>query len=165
MFCFAVTDRAVYVPATRLVFSGDPHYLKKVPLSEVREVRVEPIRPYAAWVFAAIMIAAGLMVGASMVLPFLLHIEGTYRMSAWPLALLVGGGLLPFVARGRRRLVVAFQKGGFCWTPPLVVDRESREQVQSILTDILRAAANAGMVTVGADEGVGAGTMVAAGAE
>jgi hypothetical protein len=136
LFCFAVTDRAVYVPATRLVFSGDPHYLKKVPLSEVREVRVEPIRPYAAWV------------------------------SAWPLALLVGGGLLPFVARGRHRLVVAFQKGAFCWTPPLLVDRESREHVQSILTDVLRAAANAGVVTVGADEvGGGGREAVVAGAE
>lgn len=147
MFVFAVTDQALYHPATRFQVVGDPHYLRRVPISQVREVRVEPIRPYVAWVFAAMMLAAGVILLASMLLPFVLQLEDTYRLSGWPLALQVGGGLLPFTARNRFRLLVRFDKGVYRWTPPMVVDRQSRDQVRDILDNVLFARHKAGLPT------------------
>ena len=150
-----MTNQAVYFPATKLVVSGDPYYLKQVPITEIREVRVEPIRPYFAWFVAAVMIAAGLFGLISIVMPFILHIEGTYRVNGAPLALLAGGILLPFVARGRKQLVVAFQKGAYRWTPPMVVDGESKKKVRWILEQVLDAAKRAGVPAVDASKTAG----------
>jgi hypothetical protein len=97
---------------------------------------------------AAVMIAAGVVGLVSIVMPFVLHIEGTYQLNGTPLALLAGGALLPFVARGRKQLVVAFQKGAYRWTPPMVVDGESKRQVRWILEQVLDAAQRAGVPAV-----------------
>src|SRR5207253_164796 len=99
----------------RFVVSGDPTYFRRVPKEQVKEVRVQSLRPYGLWVAAALMVAAGLITEILMMMPLVEQIPGRYRVSGWPLAILVGGLLLPLAARGRQRLVMQMEKGRFRW--------------------------------------------------
>jgi hypothetical protein len=144
-FRFAVSDRALYLPAKRFVISGDPHYFRRVPKVRVNEVCVQALRPYGLWVAAALMVVAGLVTEILMLMPFFVGLEGTFRLSGWPLAILVGGLLLPLAARGRGRLVVLMGDQSFKWVPPLVVDRASKRHIAATLEEILKACRTAGI--------------------
>jgi hypothetical protein len=134
-----ISDRAFYLPATRLVFSGDPTYFRRVPREQVAEIRVERLRPFGLWIAAALMVAAGLAVEIIMMWPLLTQAPGTYTVSGWPLAVFVGGLLLPLAARGRQRLAIQLKKGRFGWNAPLVLDRASKQRIAATLDDILKA--------------------------
>lgn len=69
---------------------------------------------------------------------------GSYEVSGWPLAILVGGLLLPIAGRGRSRLVVQLAKGRFGWNAPLVIDRRSKERIASALDTVVTACRQAG---------------------
>jgi hypothetical protein len=135
----AISDRAFYFAATRFVVSGDPTYFRRVPKDQVREVRVQSLRPYGLWVAAALMVAAGLVTEILMMWPLVTQIPGTYRVSGWPLAILVGGLVLPFASKSRQRLMIQMVKGRFKWEPPLVLDRASKQRIAATLDDILKA--------------------------
>jgi hypothetical protein len=154
-FFFGVSDRALYLPATRLVVTGDGTYFRRVPKEDVVSVAVEKTKPYGAWVFAGLMVAAGLVTEVLMMAPLLSQTPGTWRVSGWPLAVLVGGFLLPFAAKGRRRLRVRLQKGGFKWDPPMVVGSAPKKEIDSVLDGIAEACGAAGMPVVSATEGCG----------
>jgi hypothetical protein len=134
-----ISDRAFYLPATRLVFSGDPTYFRRVPREQVAEIRVERLRPFGLWIAAALMVAAGLAVEVIMMWPLLTQAPGTSTVSGWPLAVFVGGLLLPLAARGRQRLAIQLKKGRFGWNAPLVLDRASKQRIAATLDDILKA--------------------------
>ena len=80
-----------------------------------------------------------------MLLPFLMQWEGKFRVSGWPLALIICGLLMPLAARGRRRLTVQMARGCYRWTPPLVVDGPSKREVASTLASIVDACRTAGI--------------------
>jgi hypothetical protein len=141
----AISDRAFYFAAKRFVVSGDPTYFRRVPKDQVSEVRVQSLRPYGLWVAAALMVAAGLVTEVLMMWPLVTQAPGTFRVSGWPLAVLVGGLVLPLAAKGRQRLVVQMLKGRFKWDPPLVVDRASKQRIVATLDDILKACRTAGV--------------------
>jgi hypothetical protein len=144
-FRFAVSDQALYLPSKRLVVAGDPCCFRRVPREEVTEVRVEPLQPYWLWIGAGFMVVTGIFIGGAMLLPFLMQWEGKFRVSGWPLALIVGGLLMPLAARGRRRLTVQLTRGCYRWTPPLVVDGPSKREVANTLAGILEACRAAGL--------------------
>jgi hypothetical protein len=144
LFGFAVSDRAFYIPATKFVVSGDPHYFKRVPATDVTEVKVEPIRPYGAYVVALLMAGLGAVFLWSLLVP---GAPLSPRVLGLGLALLVGSLLLPFVARGRHRLLIRFANRKFRWTPPLVVDSGSRRKVNEVLDDIVAASDLCGVRT------------------
>lgn len=134
-----VSDRALYLPATRFVVSGDPFYFRRVPREQVHEIRVQRLRPYGLWIAAAVMVAAGLIVEILMMTPLVTQSPGTYQVSGWPLAILVGGLLLPIAGRGRSRLVIQMAKGRFGWNSPLVIDRASKQRIAAALDEVLKA--------------------------
>src|SRR5437899_1214811 len=82
--------------------------------------------------------------GPSLMLPLVTQARGTYQVSGWPLAILVGGLLLPIAGKGRARLVVHLAKGRFGWNAPLVVDRASKQRIAAALDEIVAACRKAG---------------------
>lgn len=141
-FRFAVSDQAVYLPAKKFVVSGDPTYFERVPLGEVSEVTLQPIKPYGAYLGAAVMIGPGLFCLWSFVLP---GAGLTPRGLGWSLAILVGGLLLPFSARGRHRLLLRYGGKTFRWTPPYVVGGAARLQVDELLDQIVHSLRDQGV--------------------
>jgi len=81
-FCFAVSNRALYIPRKKLVALKDPYYFERVPHSGVREVSIERLRPYGWWVLAILMTAAGLVSTILMMWPFF-HGHQRYFYSLW----------------------------------------------------------------------------------
>jgi hypothetical protein len=150
-----ISDRAVYLPAKRFVVSGDPCYFRRVPKDQVRLVQLQTLRPYALWIAAVLMVLAGLVTEVLMMMPLVMQIPGKYKVSGWPLAILVGGLLLPLAARGRLRLVMHLTRGRFRWDPPLVVDHASKRRIAATVDDILTACRSAGLQV--SDERRGAG--------
>jgi hypothetical protein len=144
-FRFGVSDRALYLPSKRFVVAGDPRCFRRVPRAQVIEVRVQDLRPHGLWIAAALMAAAGLVTQILMLMPFFTDLEGEFVLSGWPLALLVGGLLLPLAARGRQRMVVRMVDRSFKWYPPLVVDRASKRRIAATLAEIVAACRTAGL--------------------
>ncbi len=144
-FHFAVTNQAVYLPATKFVLSGDARYFQRVPHAEVKEVSVQKAKAYGAWIAAVLLIAAGLVLVVSQMMAGFAVVDT--RFLGWAAALIIGGALLPRAAKGRERLVVVMSKSVFRWNPPFVVDRKSKEQVQAILQSILDTCQTNGVPT------------------
>ncbi|HEY2081551.1 MAG TPA: hypothetical protein VGI88_02110 [Verrucomicrobiae bacterium] len=144
-FHFAVSDRAVYWPAIKLIAKTDPYYFRRITHDQVQEVEIRKLPPYGFWVLAALMILAGLITSVLMMGPLLSREPGVHRISGWPFAVLVGGFILPFAARGRFGLKVTTSKESFRWKPPMVVDKTSKDKVAETLNDISRACQAAGL--------------------
>jgi hypothetical protein len=134
-FAIGVTDRAVYVPQKKRWARTDPWFIQRVPIEQVRQVSLRRTRTIAIVVMALIMVCLGACFTYFMLEPIVGGRGG--RVSGWPFAVLVGGILLPFVARGRQTLRVTFTEGEYRWTPPIVIDRASRQYVQQLLAHIV----------------------------
>ena len=126
---------AVYVPAKKLWARDDPWFIQRIPITQVRHVLVKRTRTLTIVVVATLMIALGSFFAYFMLEPIVSGRGG--RVSGWPIAIVVGGIVLPFVARGRRSLQIVFNEGKYRWTPPLVVDKASRNYIHQLLEHII----------------------------
>ena len=113
-------------------------------LDQIRHVAIKRLSPYALWLFAGIMILAGLLATYSMMEPILTDAPGTHQISGWPIAVFVGGLLLPFAAKGRFGLEIWFTGGKYRWKPPLVVDKASKQKIAETLPSIAEACRKVG---------------------
>ncbi|EEF57431.1 hypothetical protein [Pedosphaera parvula] len=138
-FFFAVSNQAIYIPRIKLIAKTDPYYFQRVPLDQLQNVTVRRLRPYALWLLAALMIPIGLMTTIWMMEPLLRNAPGTHRISGWPIAVFVGGFIIPFAAKGRFGLDIRFNGGKYRWKPPLVVDGESKQLVLETFQRIVEA--------------------------
>jgi uncharacterized membrane protein (DUF485 family) len=146
VFAMAVSNQAVYVSAEKFVVKGDTWYFKRVPLSDVREVRLVKQRPIYLIMLSAIMIAFGGIVSFQMMWLAFHPLPGmSTRGSGWPFAILVGGIVIPFIARGRKILTVRMRKGKFKWKPQLAVDKKTRELYSNLQDEIVQACKKAGV--------------------
>jgi hypothetical protein len=145
VFAIAISNQAIYLPAQKFALKKDPWYFRRVPLSEVREVRFLKQKPVFVYVLAALMIAFGGVTGFLMMW-YALRGE-PIRVSGWPLAFFVGGVILPFIARGRRTLVVLMSNSKYKWKPQLAVDKKTRETYASLQDEIVQACRKAGIQT------------------
>src|ERR1041385_8868634 len=59
-FALGITDQALYVPAKKLWARDDPWYIKRVPITQVRQVIVKRTPAVAILFVAGLMIAGGL---------------------------------------------------------------------------------------------------------
>lgn len=141
-FHFAISDRAIYIPRTKLIAKTDPFYFERVPLDQVRHINVRRLRPYGLWLLAPIMILAGLV--TSWALIETLDTPGIHHVSGWPIALIVGGCLIPVAAKGRYGLEIWFAGGKFRWKPPLVVDGASKKKIADTFSTIIAACQKVG---------------------
>ncbi len=142
-FAFGITNRAIFLPAKKAFAMQDPFYFRRVPLSEVREIRIRRLKPHALTVLGMCMVIVGLYTGIGMLNPDYLRSGG--KIYGWPIAIFVGGLILPFIARGRFGLVVTLAKGKFRWKPPLVVDRASRNNGAAVIDSIVQGSRAAGI--------------------
>ena len=136
-FAFAISDRAVYLPASMV----DPwsekssYYFRRVPLSEVREVVLVPLRHTGLVSLSITMVIAGAVAMIYIPEPFAL-----YGVAS----IIIGGGLA-FAARHRRGLRVTLTEGAFKWNPPLVLGVESKRRIANLLDGIVAGARKAGV--------------------
>ena len=142
-FAFGITNRAIFLPAKKTFAMQDPWYFRRIPLAEVREIRIRRLKPHLLTVLGILMTAVGLFTTVGMFMPD--YQRGGGRIYGWPIAILVGGLILPFVARGRFGLIVTLAKGKFRWKPPLVIDRPSKENIAAVLAAIVQGARSAGI--------------------
>jgi len=136
-FAFALSNQAVYIPRKKLFAVSDPWYFERVPISQIREVALERLHPYLLWLLAIVFIAVGGVTSYGMLQPEYRDHGGT--VSGYPFGLLAVGLVLPFVARGRRRLVVSMIDDRFQWKAPLVLDRPSRARIREVQQGIMSA--------------------------
>jgi hypothetical protein len=128
VFAMAVSNQAIYVSAQRLVPKKDPWYFRRIPLGDVAEVRLVRQRTIYLVLLSALMIVSGVVLSALMMWRALYSLPGVpYKVSGWPFAIAIGGFIIPFIARGRRILIVKLRKGQFKWKPQLAVDKQTRE--------------------------------------
>lgn len=144
-FNFAVSDQALYWPATKMFAMNDATYFKRLRNNEISEVCVRRLPPYGLWVVAVLMVLVGLAFTYFMLTPLINHEPGEHRVSGWPFAIFVGGILLPFAARGRLGLEVRTHDKKFRWKPPLVVDKTSKQKIQATFDEIIAACEKSGL--------------------
>ena len=149
VFAMAVSNQAVYVSAQKLALKRDPWYVKRVPLNEVEEVRLVKQRPVYILLLGLVMILFGGILSFLMMWRAFNPMPGVaYHISGWPFAIFVGGIIIPFIARGRKILIVRMRKGRFKWKPQFAVDRKTREHCSHIQDELVEACRKAGISTV-----------------
>ena len=145
-FGFGISDRAIFLPAKKVFAMSDPWHFRRVPLSDVRQIRISRLKPHTLVALGICMVVVGLYTLVGMFNTDYLRHGG--KIYGWPVAILVGGLILPFVARGRFGLVVKLTNGKFRWKPPLVIDKASKEQVAAILHSIVQGSRAAGIQVI-----------------
>jgi len=138
VFAMAVSNQAIYLPTQKLVLKRDAWCFRRVRLSEVTEVNVRKQKAVWIYLMSAGMIIFGGVATFMMMRSALLQMPGS-KVSGLPIAILVCGLVVPFIARGRATLVVKLSKGRFKWKPQLAVDKKTRETQAKIQDDILQA--------------------------
>jgi hypothetical protein len=146
IFNFAVSDRALYWPARKMfVMKGDPTYFKRIRNDEILEVCVRRLPPYGLWLAAVFMILIGSAITILMLAPLVEHEPGKHQVSGWPFAIVVGGLLMPFAAKGRLRFEVRTQRDVFRWKSQLVFDQASKEKIRTTFETIATACKESGL--------------------
>jgi hypothetical protein len=149
VFAMAVSNQALYLSAQKFALKVDPWYFKRVPLSDVHEVRLAKQRPLYLILLSLSMIGFGSVLSFLMMWHAFNPTPGvTGSVSGWPIAIAVGGLIIPFIAIGRKTLVVRMRKGKFKWKPQLALDKKTRQLCSSIQDEILQACKKAGIKTV-----------------
>jgi hypothetical protein len=149
VFAMAVSNQAVYVSVQKLVLKRDPWDFKRVPLSEVKEVRLIKQRSVYILLLSLLMISFGGVLSFLMMWRAFNPVPGAaYYVSGWPFAIVVGGVIIPFIARRRKTLIVRMRKGRFKWKPQLAVDRKTRELCSHIQDELVAACKRVGIPTV-----------------
>jgi hypothetical protein len=136
-FAFALSSRATYLPRKKRFAMKDPWYFERVPISQIREVSIERMRPYLLWLLALLFIVVGGVTSYWMMQSE--HRDQGGMVSGLPFGILAIGLALPFVARGRRCLVVSMVEDRFVWKESLVLDRKSRTRIRGIQDGIATA--------------------------
>jgi hypothetical protein len=149
VFAMAVSNQAIYLPAQRMTLKADSWYFKRIPLTEVTEVSLAKAKPIYIYLLSLVMIVSGALMTYLMMAPRLRGEPG--KVSGWPIAILVGGVLIPFIARGRNTLSVKMSKGRYKWKPQLAVDKKTREAASELQKEILQACKKAGIRTLQSD--------------
>ena len=146
VFAMGVSNQALYVSAQELAFKNGGWHLKRVPLSEVREVSLVRQKPMYLLGLSIAMIALGTIVSSLMMWRAFNPMPGVpYSVSGWPIAIAFGGVIIPFIARGRRILLVRLRRGSFKWKPQLAVDKKTRDSCIRLQNDIIDACQRAGL--------------------
>jgi len=146
-FAMAISNQAVYFSAQKVAWK-DTWYLKRVALEDVKDVRLIKQKPIFILLLSLLMIVLGGLVSVSMLWNKFNPTPGfPTRGSGWPIAIFVGGFVLPFAARGRQILIMRMKKGKFKWKPQLSVDKKTRELCAAIQREILEACRKVGIET------------------
>jgi hypothetical protein len=146
VFAMGVSNQALYLSAQAFALKRDAWYFKRVPLSDVSNVRLVKQKPVYILLLSVVLFLFGMVLSVLMMWNALNPEPGIRpRVSGWPFALAVAGIVIPFIARGRRILIVRMRKGKFKWKPQLAVDKKTRELCAKIQDEILEACKSVGI--------------------
>ena len=147
IFAMAVSNQALYLSAQKWALKDD-WYFKRVSLDEVKNVSLKKQKPLMLLLMSVAMLAVG---GSVSIIMLMNTYAPTPRPpaygSGWPIAIFVGGLVIPFIARGRRTLVVRLKKGKFKWKPQLALDKKTRQLYAYMQNEILVACRKVGLQT------------------
>jgi hypothetical protein len=90
------------------------------------------------------MIIVGFFTTIFMMEPVLRQEPGRHRISGWPIAVFVGGFLLPVAARKRAALDIGFEGGRYRWKPPLVLGKASQQKIAETFQAIVDSCTRVG---------------------
>jgi hypothetical protein len=138
-FAFAVSTRALFLPAKRMFAVSDPWYFRRVPLPEVRNVAIRRLRSAGVWALAGVMASVGLVTTY-----WMLYGRAT-KVSGYPIAVAVVGLVLPLLARGRYALTVGLTRGSFTWRPPILIGGSGKANGVALQERILQACGSVGV--------------------
>ena len=142
-FAFAVTDRAIFLPRKKTFAVKDPWFFQRVPLPQVQAVALKRLRSGGIWILSLMMVLIGLLTTCWMLSPVNRAAGG--RVSGYPMAVVVVGLILPFVARGRYALVVSLTSGTFKWRPRITVGGTGKAEAVALQERILQACGKVGI--------------------
>jgi hypothetical protein len=142
----AVSNQALYVSKQKLALKNDGWHFKRVPLNEVKEVSLRRQRRIYLLGLSILMIAFGATVSFLMMWRALNPMPGiAFHVSGWPMAIAIGGIIIPFIARDRTILFVKLERGSFRWKPQLSVDKKTRDICTRLQNEILLACKEVGI--------------------
>ena len=148
IFAMAVSNQALYVSQQKLALKNDGWHFKRVPLSEVKEVSLVRQRRIYLLGLSILMIAFGAIVSFLMMWRAFNPMPGvSFHVSGWPMAIAIGGIIIPFIAKDRTTLFVKLQRGNLKWKPQLSVDKKTREICASLQNEIVQACMKAGIAS------------------
>ena len=142
-FALAVTNKAVFFTEKRRFAFRDPWTLHRFSIEKILSVALHRAKPYAWWILSAVMILAGLALSLWMYLPGWGDPEGI--RSGYPLGLIAGGLVLPFIIRGRMILELNTVDRNLRWKPPITVNSGPRKQVFAMQHAFVEACRNVGI--------------------
>lgn len=147
VFAIGVTSQAFYVPVQKkLTLKKDSWHFKRVPLSDVKQVRLSKQRYLPLLLLAAIMFLFGSVTSVLMMWQYLHPFPGEpIRSSGWPMAIAVGGVMIPFISRGRRILTIETREEKYKWKPQLAVDKKTRAFCSGVQDEVMQASIRAGV--------------------
>ena len=145
-FSFAVSDRAVFISKEKH-FAKESWYFERIPLNQVKQIFLRRERSLPLLIFSGLLLVAGLVLTFIMMSNALNQAQGT-RVSGVPFAMIVGGLIMPFLAKGRKILIIESAKGTFKWKPRLVVDNESKNRINKLQKDILDVSEKVGIKVI-----------------
>jgi hypothetical protein len=132
LFAIRITNKAFYRMKTKLFAVSDPYYFERILHEDIIRVMIVRRRQLGLWILSGLMIAAGALV----VWAILNDSAGSAKGIGYGIASGVIGLIMPFVIRGRFVLIVESYKGRIKWVPPLVLDKPSKAEIDSIFTRI-----------------------------
>jgi hypothetical protein len=144
VFAFGMSNQAIYLPAQKTFARSDPYYFRRIPLAQIQNLSLVRIRPWFLYILAGLMIIVGAITTYWMMAPVLSEKDGDIK--GYPIAVLVVGFVLPFVARGRKALVVNMSDERYRWKPQIVIDKASRLRIANLQNAILQTARKIGVV-------------------
>ena len=143
LFALAVTNKAVFFTEKRRFAVRDPWTLHRFRIEKILSVALYRAKPYAWWILSAVMILSGLALSLWMYLPGWGDPEGI--RSGYPLGLIAGGLVLPFIIRGRMILELNTVDRTLRWKPPITVNAGPRKQVLKMQQAFVEACRQVGI--------------------
>jgi hypothetical protein len=147
VFAIGVTSKAFYLPARKkLTLKRDSWHFNRVGLCDIKQVRLSKERYLPLLLLAAMMFLIGSVTSVLMIWQNLHPFPGqSTRASGWPMAIAVGGLIIPFISRGRRILTIETLDRKYKWKPQLAVDKKTRSLCARIQDEVMQASIRAGV--------------------
>ena len=142
-FAFAVTDRAIFVSKEKH-FAKESWYFERIPINQVKQVFLRRERSLPLLLLSGLLFISGSIFAFVMMSNALSQEPGT-RVSGVPFAMIVCGLIMPFLAKGRKVLIIESVNGIYKWKPRLVVDKKSKNRIKTLQADILNVCENIGI--------------------
>lgn len=128
-FRVVITGSAFYFLSQKTFAVSDPWYFEKVTLSQISCVMRRKIRAIYSWIISSFLIIGGAIGLYSMYYAAFVKPHKEVLVSGYPFALLLGGIIIPFLAKKRYGIFIKCDNRSYSWKPTFVIDNKSRQEI------------------------------------